>query len=128
MIETPNISPISTYFRGFRFRSRLEARWHVFFDRLRIESQYEPEGWKLADGTLYLPDFFLPLVHLWAEAKPINPTPEERAKAEGIARPSTEMRYTPLGPNGLMGESSHGPATSRSICRKGRWVDADGMV
>ena len=37
-----NIKPIETIYKGYRFRSRLEARWAVFFDALGIEYEYEP--------------------------------------------------------------------------------------
>lgn len=55
--QAMTIKAIETRYRGYRFRSRLEARWAVFFDALGIEWQYEPEGFELADGTRYLPDF-----------------------------------------------------------------------
>ena len=51
---------IETHYKGYRFRSRLEARWAVFFDALGIEWDYEPEGFELGNGERYLPDFFLP--------------------------------------------------------------------
>lgn len=54
------IQAIETSYAGCRFRSRLEARWAVFFDRLGIQWQYEAEGYVLPDGTCYLPDFWLP--------------------------------------------------------------------
>lgn len=47
---------IETAYRGYRFRSRLEARWAVFFDSLGLDWQYEPEGFELNAGR-YLPDF-----------------------------------------------------------------------
>lgn len=47
---------IEVRYKGFRFRSRLEARWAVFFDALGIEYEYEPEGFRRGD-ILYLPDF-----------------------------------------------------------------------
>ena len=53
------IKAIETHYRGYRFRSRLEARWAVFFDALRLRWEYEPEGFDI-DGVRYLPDFFLP--------------------------------------------------------------------
>jgi len=67
------IKAIETRYKGYRFRSRLEARWAVFFDALGIEYQYEPEGYELPSGTLYLPDFYLPQLHLWVEVKPEVP-------------------------------------------------------
>lgn len=51
------IKPIETYYNGYRFRSRLEARWAVFFDTLGVEYEYEPEGFMLPSGKCYLPDF-----------------------------------------------------------------------
>ena len=48
---------IETCYNGYRFRSRLEARWAVFFDALGVKYEYEPEGFELDDGTWYLPDF-----------------------------------------------------------------------
>lgn len=69
-----SIKPIETVYRGHRFRSRLEARWAVFFDALGIKWQYEPEGYHLSDGSRYLPDFWLPGFHLkhgvFVEVKP----------------------------------------------------------
>lgn len=54
-----NIKSIETEYNGYRFRSRLEARWAVFFDALHVPYEYEPEGFDLGDGTYYLPDFRL---------------------------------------------------------------------
>lgn len=67
MVNT--IKAIETEYKGFRFRSRLEARWAVFFDALGIEYLYEPEGYKLSDGTAYLPDFYLPESDTFFEVK-----------------------------------------------------------
>ena len=53
------LKAIETIYRGVRFRSRLEARWAVFFDACGIEWEYEPEGYDLGDGVWYLPDFRL---------------------------------------------------------------------
>lgn len=64
------IKAIETVHNGYKFRSRLEARWAVFFDTLGIEYQYEPEGFDLGDGLWYLPDFWLPKQGSWIEIKP----------------------------------------------------------
>jgi hypothetical protein len=40
---------IETRYRGYRFRSRSEARWAVFFDAAGIAWQYEPEGFDLTN-------------------------------------------------------------------------------
>lgn len=50
---------IQTEYKGYRFRSRLEARWAVFFDTLGVKWEYEPEGYDLGNGVYYLPDFLL---------------------------------------------------------------------
>jgi hypothetical protein len=50
------MQPIQTRYKGYHFRSRLEARWAVFFDSLDLKWEYEPEGFVLPSG-LYLPDF-----------------------------------------------------------------------
>ena len=64
------IKAIQTSYKGYLFRSRLEARWSVFFDALNIAWKYEPEGFELPDGRRYLPDFFLPRFEFFAEVKP----------------------------------------------------------
>lgn len=66
---------IPTRYGGCLFRSRLEARWAVFFDALKIVWRYEPEGFLLAGGVHYLPDFFLPGFDtrgLYVEVKPLG--------------------------------------------------------
>lgn len=58
-MEKQIIKAIETEYNGYRFRSRLEARWAVFFDAIGATYQYEPEGFALKDGSMYLPDFYL---------------------------------------------------------------------
>jgi hypothetical protein len=78
------IRAIETVFGGYRFRSRLEARWAVFLTTLGVPFQYEPEGFKI--GRLrYLPDFYLPEAFGWIEAKPLAPDERELEKAIGFA-------------------------------------------
>lgn len=55
---TVGLKAIETQYKGYRFRSRLEARWAVFFDAIQAPYAYEPEGFDL-DGEWYLPDFKL---------------------------------------------------------------------
>ena len=74
------VKAIETSYKGYHFRSRLEARWAVFFDTLGIPWKYEDQGYQkevydedspIADAdpgsvpygskiVRYLPDFFLP--------------------------------------------------------------------
>lgn len=63
------IKPIETRYRGYRFRSRLEARWAVYFDAMNIRWEYELEGFNLGSLGCYLPDFWLPEYDAWAEVK-----------------------------------------------------------
>jgi hypothetical protein len=55
------IKAIETNYMGCRFRSRLEARWAVFFDTLGWDWQYEKQGYTVGyyeDDTIsWLPDF-----------------------------------------------------------------------
>ncbi len=53
------IAAIQTRHNGLLFRSRLEARWAVFFDTCGINYCYEAEGFSLPSGN-YLPDFYIP--------------------------------------------------------------------
>lgn len=50
------IKAIETRYAGYRFRSRLEARWAIFLDRLEINWEYEAQGFETSAGP-YLPDF-----------------------------------------------------------------------
>lgn len=63
------LKAIETIYNGYRFRSRLEARWAVVFDSLDLKWEYEPQGFELSDGTFYLPDFYLPSISTWCEVK-----------------------------------------------------------
>ena len=67
------IKAIETEYNGYKFRSRLEARWAVFFDAAGIEYQYEPEGVETSDGEKYLPDFYLPELETHVEVKGKRP-------------------------------------------------------
>ena len=78
------IKAIDTRYRGYRFRSRLEARWAVFLDELSLEWEYEPEGYELPSGN-YLCDFWLPGWQAWLEIKPVSPTQPEKTSCEELA-------------------------------------------
>ena len=62
------IGAIETIYDGHRFRSRLEARWAVFFNEMNIPWLYEPEGFQVGKWK-YLPDFYLPKSKTWVEVK-----------------------------------------------------------
>jgi hypothetical protein len=89
------MKPIETIWKGYRFRSRTEARWAVFLDAQGIEFEYEPEGVILPSGP-YLPDFRMTgfprkmpggFEHqdVWLEVKGAEPTAEERQKCVDLS-------------------------------------------
>jgi hypothetical protein len=72
-IKMNTIKAIDTSYGNCLFRSRLEARWAVFFDALGIKWNYELEGFEFTSGgkaIRYLPDFYLPDFPLYVEIKP----------------------------------------------------------
>src|SRR6266567_237032 len=89
------IKAIETIYNGYRFRSRIEARWAVFFDTLGIPYEYEKEGYDL-DGVRYLPDFWLPEQEYWIEIKGQEPTEAEHIKALQLAQSSSHPPYPPV--------------------------------
>lgn len=76
------MKPIPTTYEGVKFRSRLEARWAVFFCQLQIDWRYEP--FEIGNENLsYTPDFLLHNLFLcffnkrvFVEIKPLEPNDE----------------------------------------------------
>lgn len=107
----PNIQPIETYYRGYHFRSRLEARWAVFFDRVQIKYRYEDQGFEYADRpgaapVRYLPDFWLPDLNVFAEVK-------------GVLTADDLNRMTWMQDNGSMGMDRDSFGHDPRACRDG---------
>ncbi len=109
------IKAIETHYKGYKFRSRLEARWGVAFDAAGIDWIYEHEGFELPSGW-YLPDFYLPQVNMWAEVKPTDFSEDEKIKCAQLALLSGEPclmlngvpsleNYWALNPKGMRGFS-----------------------
>ena len=98
-----DIKPIETIYNGYRFRSRLEARWAVFFDAAGIEYQYEPEGFEIkpvyGEDTAYLPDFYLPEFDIYAEVKGSE---EQLKKDSGKIMDAIDFMQTPMSEKGLI--------------------------
>jgi hypothetical protein len=63
------VKSIPTEYNGVLFRSRLEANWAAYLDFIGAQWVYEPEGYELANGVRYLPDFYLPETNSWFECK-----------------------------------------------------------
>lgn len=117
------IQAIPTWYAGCYFRSRLEARWAVFFDALGIPWNYEPDGWDLVPKTSgehykscpygtyqhgscncrshlgwYLPDFWLPTLNTWFEVKGVWPGDDAaRAREERLGDLTERPLITALG-------------------------------
>lgn len=76
------IQAIETHYNGYRFRSRLEARWAVFFDAFGVKYLYEYEGYSLP-----------PYEWSWGGERPADVSDEEEAKLRADA--ATELFYLP---------------------------------
>jgi hypothetical protein len=93
------IQAIPTRYAGCHFRSRLEARWAVFFDALGIRWQYEPEGFVGWNEVFYLPDFHLTDLNVYVEVKGTD----EALRADGVKLASCiDYESTPLSKAGLL--------------------------
>ena len=94
------LKPIETHYAGCRFRSRIEARWAVFFDQVDIPWAYESQGFALPSGP-YLPDFLLwpeyPTVSGWFEVKGALPTSREKALAQELAEATGQVVWLAFG-------------------------------
>lgn len=123
------IQAIPTRYRGYHFRSRLEARWAVFFDHLCVEWVYEREGFNV-NGTPYLPDFWLPEIGVWLEVK----GERDEAAAElvkGLADVTGEAAviWTGLPPDSQYGKifcadaTDGGGGETEWVCKFVRWQD-----
>jgi hypothetical protein len=63
---------VETDYAGYRFRSRLEARWAVFLDAAGIRWEYEPEQYLVSYRhrvRKWIPDFYLPALRQFVEVK-----------------------------------------------------------
>lgn len=105
------IKALESIYRGYKFRSRIEARWAVFFDTLGIPYQYEKEGFDL-NGTWYLPDFWLPEQKCWIEIKGKAPTAQEQEKADLLQLYTGHPVHTFYGDVWIPSETS-----GRAICQ-----------
>lgn len=97
------IKAIETQYNGYRFRSRLEARWATFFDAMGVKYQYESEGFQLGN-IWYLPDFYLDTWDCFFEVKPYfdlaRTSVSELAKIDAFARNADTYLLLGLGTPG----------------------------
>jgi len=76
---------IETEYGGCMFRSRLEAKWAVYFDALGIDWRFEAEGYE-CDSVRYLADFYFPKLKFFGEVKPERHTKYDRRKWEMLVK------------------------------------------
>ena len=100
LFDMKKITAIPTVYKNRTFRSRLEVRWAIYFDSMGIKWDYEPEGFRLSDGSYYLPDFWLPESGWYAEVKPMGFQSDPRHTLFGdeqrlmvLVGPPTEAEY-----------------------------------
>lgn len=98
------IKAIETIYNGYRFRSRLEARWAVFFDALGAKYEYEPEGFIIPQtcgnhNGMYLPDFYLPDFDVYAEVKGSD---QQLQVDSGKIGDAIDYNSTPMSEKGLI--------------------------
>lgn len=104
-----SLKAIETRYKGYKFRSRIEARWAVFFDEIGIKYSYEKEGYAL-DGIPYLPDFYLPQQDCFVEIKGIDPDEREEDKARLLSLYAGKNTYI------FSGNIPYGNENQGAIC------------
>lgn len=101
--STRIIQPIPTFYAGYNFQSRLEARWAHFFTCMQLDYMYEPVCMFLPSpqNCNYTPDFFVPHLKLaggreaavWIEIKGPHPIKEECEKAAALCKQTATDVY-----------------------------------
>ena len=60
---------IATEYRGTQLKSRLEAQCAFFLDLMGLDWHYEAFSWMLPCGIAYIPDFWIPELHMIVECR-----------------------------------------------------------
>lgn len=116
---------LETSYHGYRFRSRLEARWAVVFDALDVRYEYEKEGFHFPGVGNYLPDFWLPESQTWIEIKGQAPTDQEIEKAKALAKQSDAPVYLLVGiPTPTRAEYCWAVQFEANTCLSVFWISA----
>ena len=108
-----HIKAIQTRYDGCLFRSRLEARWAVFFNHLGLRWRYEPEGFEMP-GFRYLPDFFLPDWDVYLEVKP--DLPNEHV-GDGFVSIIEDDKHTSIGKFYMAATVLNGLSQEGRVCK-----------
>lgn len=80
VLAEEDIQAIPEILFGVGFRSRLEARFAIFFTALGVEWEYERAPVHIA-GRPRWPDYWLPTQQVWAEIKPEGVPPDQAMAA-----------------------------------------------
>lgn len=98
MNDESKIIVLPTVYRDVHFRSRLEARWAVYFDMIGVSWQYEPEGYQLDCGN-YCPDFLCEgFDGFFVEVKPTHEAKiAVEPKLRALARMTGKMMFCVIG-------------------------------
>lgn len=95
------VQVIETDYNGYRFRSRIEARWAIFFDACGLVWNYESEGFKLRNDNWFLPDFEILNLRnknndrVWVEVK-VTPLEEDLEKIKEFAFDENGKNQIPI--------------------------------
>lgn len=117
-----NIQPIETTAYGCRFRSRLEARWAVFWTQAGMSWTYETEGYATPHGR-YLPDFQVRGREgpYWVEVKPVVDVKDDPRWADLAA--GTGMPLVCLRGMHRSGDMCGADHRARAVSPAGVWMD-----
>ncbi len=110
------IPAIETTYSGIRFRSRLEARFAVFFDVLGLPYNYEPDKYQTQHGR-YIPDFFIPGIEdgVFIEVKGSYPDEEALGKADVLEEITGKYVYVFYGSEFKTGLHNNGERRARAF-------------
>lgn len=93
------VKPVPTTVHGVTTRSRLEARWIVFFSHAGIPWEYEPQAYRIGSRG-YLPDFRIRphrgADQAWMEIKPLADTFDD-PRWKGLVTQTGLMLFTVRG-------------------------------
>jgi len=107
------IRVLPTTYREVRFRSRLEARWAVYFDLIGLDWRYEPEGYELPSGN-YCPDF--ECQNFFVEVKPNVAAREvSTAKFRELAQMTGKCVFCVVGPPSVKPQHSYSKDEDESM-------------
>ena len=118
------IEAIETFYKGWKFRSRTEARWAVFFEAMGIRWEYEIEGFNLNGDIRYLPDFWIPSWNAWIEIKGGKPTASEQNKCHLLTKATDKRMIMFIGqPNDTEYYGGYsGLLFGKDVCGEEAWL------